>query len=348
MSSKPDSYIYNTVLNAWSKSGEPDAAIRAQVILTKMNYNSWTKPDVCTYTTVIDSLKNGGKYSAQRALQLLSYMQNEKNNVKPNTYTFTTIINVLAKSGEKDAGSKSMMILEYMMDLFRKGDDNCRPNILTCNAVIGCLSKGRGKQASLKIEEMLTRMKLPLEYNGFEVVPDNVTYNIAILFYCRQRTMPSITVAITLLQVMKNENITPSLNQYNAIIIALSKLQHDQSAQIADSLLQQMIVSFESRDEHAVEPDTISFNACMNAYSRLAGLESAHRVEELITQMHTLHQSQAYSNLKPNARSYAAVLQAWAHSGQRKTAAIRTEEIIMRMEELYEIGELEFPPDVYW
>jgi len=347
MHSKPDSYTYNAVLNAWSKSGEDDASARAQKILNRMTNDLFIKPDVCTYTTVIDSLKNGGRGSAHKALQLLNIMQNADNNVRPNAYTFTTIINVLAKSGDNDAGNKSLIIIEYMMDIYKNGDYDSRPNILTCNGVLGCLAKGSGKHTAAKIDEMLTRMKLPKEQNGFEVPPDGISYNIAILFYCRQKSIDSISHAISLLQLMKTENVSPTLNQYNAVIIALSKLQNGNSPKIADSVLQQMIKSFENGEVHAVQPDTISFNACMNAYSRCTGLDSARRAEELIIQMHNLHQSKAYVGLKPNARSFAAVLQAWARSGQRKTAAIRTEEIIYRMEQLHQLGELESPPDVY-
>lgn len=345
---KPDCYTYNAVLNAWSKSEEYDASMRAEAILKRMNEDDSIEPDVFTYTTVIDSLKNGGRYSAHRALQLLNIMQNSENKVRPNTYTYTTIINVLGKSGDYDAGTKCLMIIDYMMELYCAGDINSKPNALTCNGVLGCLAKTKGLQSSTRINEVLARMKLPPDQHGFGVPPDGISYNIAILFYCRQHTMESIHSAIALLEEMKREDVPPTLKQYNAVIIAISKLQQENSPQLADSILQKMISSFEAGEKYAVQPDTISFNACMNAFSRCTSVQAAHRAEELITQMHNLCQTKAYQNLKPNVRSFAAVLQAWARSGQRREAAIRTEDIIHRMEQLYDAGELESPPDVYW
>lgn len=52
-----DSYSYNTVLNAWAKSGQVGAPQRAERILTKMetkfrNGNPSLKPNTRTYTTV--------------------------------------------------------------------------------------------------------------------------------------------------------------------------------------------------------------------------------------------------------------------------------------------------------
>ena len=340
---KPNSYTYNAVLNAWSKSGEKDSSMNAEMILKRM-IKYQTQPDVFTYTTVIDTLKGGGRYSAFRALEILKQMQTE-NIVKPNTYTYTTIINVLAKSGDYDSGDTCIALLDYMMELYKNYNDiESKPNIVTCNGVLLAISRAKGIHNASKIEDLLQRMKLPMEQNGFHIPPDNISYNIAILYYCWKNisTLDSISRAISLLQEMKDNQIQPTLNQYNVIIIALSKIHHHKSAKMADSLLQQMI------QESIILPDTVTFNACMSSYARNRGLAPAHRVEELITQMYTLHKSGTHPDLKPNLRSFAAVLQTWARSGLREKAAIRAEEIIHRMEMLYEEGELDSPPDVYW
>lgn len=54
---KADSYSYNTVLNAWAKSGQVGAPQRAERILTIMetkyrNGETSLKPNTRTYTTV--------------------------------------------------------------------------------------------------------------------------------------------------------------------------------------------------------------------------------------------------------------------------------------------------------
>lgn len=54
---KADSYSYNTVLNAWAKSGQVGAPQRAERILTIMenkfrNGDKTLKPNTRTYTTV--------------------------------------------------------------------------------------------------------------------------------------------------------------------------------------------------------------------------------------------------------------------------------------------------------
>lgn len=56
---RPNTYVFNTVINCWAKSKEQDAASKAEEILVAMGrlYSSGMvnlKPDAFTYTAVID------------------------------------------------------------------------------------------------------------------------------------------------------------------------------------------------------------------------------------------------------------------------------------------------------
>lgn len=99
---KPDTYTYNTLINAWAKSGEKGAAARAEHVLSVME----------------------------------TRYRDGDNDFKPNTRTHTSVIDAYAKSGEKGAAKRAEQILNGMQRLYEKtGDPDVRPNVHTANAV---------------------------------------------------------------------------------------------------------------------------------------------------------------------------------------------------------------------
>jgi hypothetical protein len=57
---RPNTYVFNTVINAWAKSKQPDAASKAEEMLIAMGQLHacgipGLKPDAFTYTAVIDA-----------------------------------------------------------------------------------------------------------------------------------------------------------------------------------------------------------------------------------------------------------------------------------------------------
>lgn len=59
---RPNLLSYNTVINSWAKSSNPDSAVRAESLLTRIlkKYRSEAfstiKPDVVTFSSVLNAL----------------------------------------------------------------------------------------------------------------------------------------------------------------------------------------------------------------------------------------------------------------------------------------------------
>ena len=72
---RPNTETYNTLIDAWVKSGDDLGADNAESILVKMKelrnqgYNS-AAPDLDTYSSIVDAYKNSNK-------DLPSYLMNE-------------------------------------------------------------------------------------------------------------------------------------------------------------------------------------------------------------------------------------------------------------------------------
>lgn len=103
MDVKPDTYTYNTLINALAKSGDGGAAARAEEILAIMEQR----------------FQAGDK------------------SFKPNTRSHTSVIDAWAKSGEAGAARRAEHILNNLKTLFETtGDADIKPNVYTANAVM--------------------------------------------------------------------------------------------------------------------------------------------------------------------------------------------------------------------
>ena len=94
---RPTTGIFNAVINAWARSREPIAPMRAEQILEWM-----------------DKLYRNGNLDIQ-----------------PDKYTFNTVIHAWAKLGGKEAAEKAQQLLDNMHRMNKAGNTNARPDTIT-------------------------------------------------------------------------------------------------------------------------------------------------------------------------------------------------------------------------
>ena len=101
----PTTGIFNAVINAWARSKERIAPVRAE--------------------------------------QILNWMQtlNPKLGVQPDKYTFNTVIHAYAVRGGTDAAVKAQELLARMHKLFHEGNLSSKPDVISYNVVINCWAK---------------------------------------------------------------------------------------------------------------------------------------------------------------------------------------------------------------
>ena len=100
---EPNLVTYNSVINAWSKSGLPDAGEKAEALLQRM----------------------------------------EELGLKPNTISFNAAISAWANSNDSSAGQRAELLLQKMWELYEAGDVDVKPNTTSFNSVIAAWTKQR-------------------------------------------------------------------------------------------------------------------------------------------------------------------------------------------------------------
>lgn len=102
---RPTTGIFNAVINAWARSREQIAPMRAEQILEWM-----------------DKLHRNGNLDIQ-----------------PDKYTFNTVIHAWAKLGGKEAAEKAQSLLDSMHRMNRAGNMHAKPDTITVSGAMNSL-----------------------------------------------------------------------------------------------------------------------------------------------------------------------------------------------------------------
>ena len=176
---EPDLVTYNSVINAWSKSGLRDAGEKSQVLLQRME-ELGLKPDTISFNAAISAWANSNDPSAgERAELLLQKMlelyQADHVNVKPDTTSFNSAIAAWTNCRSAFSANKAEAILRRMLELSKQGNDNMHPDTITYNSVIDAWAKSGDPSAGKKAESLLSEMLEQYNTGDEDVKPDTFT-----------------------------------------------------------------------------------------------------------------------------------------------------------------------------
>lgn len=360
---------YNTLLNAWSKSYDPTATVRAEAILEEMlaaveEGRDDLRPDAVTFSTVMDVYaRSKNRNKCQRCEQIFKMMDDL--DVRRNVFTFSALQNVYARSGMPDAAEKTRAVLDQMLDLYHRGDVFAKPTCLHYNAVLHALSRSNAPDQAKTANEMLEKMERSVADGGYDVDPDRMSFALAILACARCRDkVEGARLAEKNLEKMESRaqleadrraavsSVAPPLVSldvecFNVALTAISRSRQNDACERTLQIIRRM-EEYAEKGQPELRPNIRSWNAVLNAFSRAPNAEKpdfAAKVEDLLDHIFSLHMS-GISDLKPNAFTFAAVLSTYQKCGD-KSAAERADRLVRQMEELYEAGAIDAPPDVY-
>jgi pentatricopeptide repeat protein len=107
---EPEQVAYSVALNAWAKSGSPEAPKRMQNLLTSMD-----GPNTVVYTVVLDFHARQRMY--EKSFEILNQMEadfeNGRNpNCRPNAVSYTTVMAALRGAKGVERWKESSALLE--------------------------------------------------------------------------------------------------------------------------------------------------------------------------------------------------------------------------------------------
>ena len=96
------------------------------------------KPTTINFNTVLDAWakSGGGRSAAERAEEVMEWMDRlhkaGNEDVHPDTITFNAVLDSWARSGDRRAPHRAEQILNHMQDLHHSGYGGVKPDTYTC------------------------------------------------------------------------------------------------------------------------------------------------------------------------------------------------------------------------
>jgi polyhydroxyalkanoate synthesis regulator phasin len=267
--------------------------------------------------------------------------------------TFNFLIDAWAFSGELDAADQALRLLDRMEELHsRQGEleeahsDHLKicPDVRSYTKVINALSRSMRPDAGELAEGILNKMEHIYSTGENPAArPNTYTYTAAIEAYANSGIEGSLEKTEELLERMiaryqsGDPEVLPNARCFNAAISAYAKSDSPGAAQQAEYWLNRMDGLYMAGLADA-KPNSFNYNSLITAWANCPDDEgSAQKAAEVLERM---EQCYAFGDpaCRPTTVSFNAVIDAYAKS-RLDDAAERAEQVLRRMEDLYEAGE---------
>jgi pentatricopeptide repeat protein len=138
--------------------------------------NECVKPNVQTYTSLIDAYaKNRDADAAKRAEAILNRME-EDGRVLPNVRTYTAVIQNYARSDDPAKAIHAQGILHRMKDDYARGNEEARPSVVTYNALLNACEFSHGDESDMEHAFEVACETLDEVRSSDYLTPDDITY----------------------------------------------------------------------------------------------------------------------------------------------------------------------------
>jgi hypothetical protein len=266
---------FNTVISAWSRRREHDAAIRAEEIFSKLQHVQGPlgiRPDTVTYTSMISAWSSSNDARApQRVMNLLMDMQHRfqcgDQSCKPNSITFNWVLTALSKNQNANTLQNAYNVIATMHAMTADGHDNCKPTLNTFNSFLKCVARSRVDDKAKRAWQVLMDMK------NHSVTPDLRTLNevLAACAYsakCNTNTrMEALEIAFTVFRRICQEH-QPNPETFSFFFQSAAGLSATEEVDKAYSLCCQLgyqTNKYVCRDVQAAAPHLFLKSGCIES-----------------------------------------------------------------------------------
>ena len=360
---QPNAACYTTVMDGWVQSDEEDAAMKAQILLDRLQtlYDDTNdeslRPNEVSFMLVCQAWADTytddfSSETAERAEKILERMKDR--GIQPSVKVYTAVLLAWCKRAGKVRGAMAHAdrLLQEMESYATSQDEEkglrneqvVRPNVITYTTYIGGLARSKEHNLAARASDVLERMK------KHGVQPDMVAYTSVLnaLSKCQSKKEKETAAskAVSIIEEMEglyDEDYyyaKPSLITYSTAINAIGNSLDPSAPELAEKMLRHMYKLHESKRIEGLKPTTATFNAVITAMARSRlrrGRKTAQRAEQLLVEMFRRSEREE-KNVMPNVKTWGGVLQVWAQSGLAD-AAENAQRVLNKMEDLYKNGD---------
>ena len=179
----PTTDAYNQLIRAWMKSGTRSAASVTEDLLNEMidANDDAVMPNVETFARVVNChvQASKGKDAPANVQRLMDQMQDLS--MEPNAEVYNVKIKSLAVRGVPDGAVRAVDTLQWMLNEYRKGNQDLCPTRATFITAINAQTSNGGKRAAQESEGLFAMMQsMAKELKDDELLPNVRVYNALI------------------------------------------------------------------------------------------------------------------------------------------------------------------------
>ena len=355
----PDSVSYNILLKALSNSNSPDAPLRSEEVLQKMQNmadagDGNVAPTAASFATVISCWGRSPQQAEDILLNMLELYKAGRSELRPNAVCFGAVLDAWAKSGAPESAKRADDIVQLMAkelgnhinfdETVEHSDsdvdiDSDHGSVIALASTFDAISKpGQGFDDAAR---QLVR--------AMGSSANAITFTVLIDSFARSESKDAGAKAeAVLLEMIRlyeagNNNICPTTATWNAVMNAHSKSGQRDSGERAMALLNRMKDVHVSGSSSEIKPDATSFSTCIDTFGNSGDRNAGYRSEELLAEMDELHRV-GDNSMRPSLICYSAAISAWARS-RAKDAGHRAEALLERMQEMHSEGDDQIRPN---
>lgn len=314
---------YDWVLEAWSKSGSPGSATKANDVFEKMKQLNSTVAsdevnqifDTESYSnTILAWAKASEKGAAERCHKLLLEMVQLYElgafppGSEPPLIAFNGAIAAWSRFGRSD---KSEEIL-WLMDRLRKSCHSLDPDCISFNSVLHAHLRNPNRQEGL--EKAINIVDF-MEQNQHEqplIKPNSFTYSTLLKCWIQSGRPDMTEQAEKMLFRMEklweqgDESVRPNNRIFNMVINAYAKSSDRQATKKALALFDRM------KNLNICQPDIITITSLMECLSKAADPNAPKHAEALLQEAFSEYKSTNNTKLMPNLRTFTMAILTFA------------------------------------
>ena len=341
------------ILDSLSKSNDPTAGKRGELILLKMQelYEEGILPSKPTFTIfqkVIDCWVASSSceeercgFAAKRAEDILGLAESlaaaGDELMQPSCEGFTSVMTAWGRSHAPDAPEKIQQLLKRMMNLSQEGKFQFQPNEDAYNALLSAYANsGRddaGRLAQAVFDGAPCQFKGTRLYNALIAAQGGDTNRAEALLHDMHKAYS------------EGETICkPNTESFNNVLLAWSRSGSPMAAWRADSIFQRMS-DLTKKGDLNVRPDGTTFDLVITIVSNEWGADAATKVDHYLELLKEYYASDGPGFITPGVKSYTEAIRAWGSNVDDPRAVLRAKALLDEMHELARAGASTVKPD---
>ncbi|GKY96329.1 hypothetical protein MPSEU_000592600 [Mayamaea pseudoterrestris] len=346
---RPDVYVYNIAILAWSQAAKRDAkaALQAEALYQDLktrfdNGDELLEPTEATYVALMTAWNNMARMSSgdnQKAAERCKFYFNQAQAQQCvlTVRLYTAMLDSLKELGDAKQADK---LFQQMIDDVKGGNSKAMPTIETLHTLMTTWARSQSRDAPLKAEAMLELMTQLYEDQNLTLKPDVTTYNVVLNCWAKSKRKEAPIRAQEIVKLMEEKcifglgdsaSICPDATTYSTVLDAWSRSRRKDAPQRALEYLNKLDERHRG-GEKMCRLTPFHFATVMNVFAAHGDPDG---IEKLMNQMED-------TGMGPTTYCYNALLKALVQS-KAVNANTRSEEILRKMQAL---GSRESKPDV--